>query len=200
MTSVCRGVCAAVNDPASPVEGVVTLSSGLPDRYRIPAVGVIVVVSTAGLFWLAYKIRTADPGAATTQEPSGTLERRDLMADAKPENTFEWLITVANRPLTYGILDTVFVGLGLLSLALGGVFQFVGWILLFGAALFLIQTFLRFGWPRIEVFYERRKSGGHDPDSMRFQGFSQDTMIFLTLIAAMVVGLTALLALEMVLS
>jgi len=174
----------------------VTLSGGLADRYRIAFAGFLLVTTTAGLVWLSYKIRAADPESVAADEPTAKLERPDLFAGGDPENTLEWLIAVGNRPVTYAVLAVTLTGGGLVGVAAGGTFQSAGLVLLFGAVLVLTQTFLRFGWPYIERFYEGRQPDERDDDSLRYQGFSRDTMIFLTLAVATFVAIVGLVALE----
>jgi len=170
------------------------LASGLPDRHRVPVALFIGVVATGGLALLGYRIRTADPDPTDDREITAKLERRDLMEGGDPNNTMEWIIQVANRPVTYAVSLTALVGLSLVALALG-------WgaglgVLLFGTALVAIQTFLRLGWPYVESFYERRQPDEQEADSLRFQGFSRDTMTFLTIVIALFVATMGLIALE----
>lgn len=185
---------AAVSSPC------VALSSGLPDRYRLPFAGFFLLVTTAGLVWLSWRVRGAEPNSTTGTEPNAKLERQDLLAGGDPENTLEWLIKVGNRPATYAVLAVTLLGAGLVGLAVGGSLQSVGTVSLFGATLVLTKAFLRFGWPYIERFYEFRQPDERDPNSMRHQGFSRDTMIFLTLAVAVFVGILVLVALETMLS
>lgn len=183
------GVAAAAVNPSW-----VVLSSGLPDRYRLPFAGFFLLVTTAGLVWLSRKIRGSE--SATATEPNAKLERQDLIAGGDPENALEWLITVGNRPATYAGMAVILLGVGLTGLAVGGQLQSVGAVSLFGAALVLTKAFLRFGWPYVERFYESRQSDERAPNSMRSQGFSVDTMIFLTLAVAVFVGILGLIVLE----
>lgn len=178
----------------------VVLSSGLPDRYRLPFAGFFLFVTTAGLAWLAWNIRDAEPDSATATGPNAKLERPDLLAGGDPENALEWLIKIGNRPATYAGMAVLLLGVGLAGLAAGGPLESVGTVSLFGAALVLTKAFLRFGWPYIERFYESRQPDERDPNSMRHQGLSRDTMIFLTLAIAVFVGLLVLVALETMLS
>jgi len=84
----------------------------------------------------------------------------------------------------------------LIGFVVGGALRSVGAVSLFGAMLVLMKAFLRFGWPYIERFYESRQPDERDPNSMQHQGFSRDTMIFLTLAIAGFVGIFGLIALE----
>lgn len=47
-----------------------------------------------------------------------------------------------------------------------------------------LEAFLKYCWPYIEAFYEQRQPDPdeRDPDAIRFQGFSVDSMLFTTLI------------------
>jgi len=177
----------------------VPLSSGLPDRYRIPFAVVFLVVAGGGLAALVYRIQTADPESVTERELSPKLERTDLLEGGDPANTIERIIQVAHRPRTYAVAFVVLSGLGGAGLVVGGVSGSAGMVLLFADALLLMQAFLRFGWPHVEAFYERRQPEERDPESLRFQGFSTDTLVFLTLAAAMIVGTLGLVVLQTVL-
>jgi len=172
----------------------VVLSGGLPDRYRLPFAGLFLLVTTGGLVWLSWRIRGAEPSAAT--DPNAKLERADLLAGGSPENTLEWLIKVGSRPATYAGLAVILLGTGLIGFVVGGALRSAGTVSLFGAMLVLMKAFLRFGWPYIERFYESRQPDERNPNSMRYQGFSRDTMIFLTLAIAGFVGIFGLIALE----
>jgi hypothetical protein len=71
-------------------------------------------------------------------------------------------------------------------------FPSVAGTLLFGVLLFAIQAFLRFGWPYAEAFLETAEPSHNDPDSLRFDGFSTDAKVFLTLFAALFLGVITL--------
>lgn len=176
----------------------VPLSSGLPDRYRIPFTAVFLVVTGGALVVLAYTIRTTDPEPVEDRNITAKLERPDLLEGGDPANTLERMIQVASRPSTYGVLFTVLAGLMLAGFVVGGVFESAVMVLVYAGGLLLLQAFLRFGWPHVETFYGRREPEERDPDSLRFQGFSTDTLVFLTLVAAMVVGTLGLVALQTV--
>lgn len=198
--------------PRSPLSGLgrdtvavvsspwVALSGGLPDRYRLPFAGAFLLVTTAWLVWLSRKIRGAESDSATAAEPNAKLERPDLLAGGDPENALEWLIKTGNRPATYAGLAAILLGTGVTTLAVGGSLQSVGVVSLFGAALVLTKAFLRFGWPYVERFYESRQPVERGPNSMRYRGFSRDTMVFLTLAIGVFVGILGLIVLEATLS
>ena len=69
--------------------------------------------------------------------------------------------------------------------------------IVFVAALFATQGFLRYGWPRVQRFHERREPDERDPTSMRFQGFSADVRVFLTLFVAVALVVAGLVLLEL---
>lgn len=174
------------------------LSSGLPDRYRTPFVAVFLVVTFGGLAVLAYKIRTTDPESADERELTSQLERTDLLEGDDPANTLERIIQVANHPTTYVVIFTLLAGLVLAAFVAGGALESAVLALLYLGALLLLQSFLQFGWPYIERFHEGRQSEERDPESLRFQGFSKDMLVFLTLITVMIAGMLGLVALQMV--
>lgn len=173
----------------------VALSTGLSDPYRLPFVVFVAVASLGGLTLLAYKLRTADTKSTDEREVSSKLERTDLLAGGDPANTLEWVIATANKPISYALLITVLFGLGVLGLSLGR-FVAVAGPAVFGGALLSVQAFLRFGWPYFEEFYQRRQPDERDPESLRFQGFSTDVMIFLTLFALTFFGVLLLILVE----
>lgn len=162
-------------------------------RNREAVIGAGAVAALGGLAALAYKIRTADPESVGTRAVSGKLERQDLMAGGEPANALERIIQLGNDPLTYvaGIA-------GLLGL--GALLEFVGVQVLpvaaFGVLLLVMHAFLRFGWPHVEAFHEQESPAETDPDSMRFEGFSTDTKVFLTLFAAVLVLVLGLILVE----
>lgn len=174
-------------------EGSGTGDEGFLARNREAIIGAGVVAALGGLALLAYKIRTADPESAGTRAVSGKLGRRDLIAGAEPANVLERITEVRNNPLTYVV---GIVGL----LGLGALLEFVGMQVLavtgLGVLLLVVHAFLRFGWPHIEAFHERESPAETDPDSMRFEGFSTDTKVFLTLFAATLVLVLGLVLLE----
>lgn len=172
--------------------------TGPPDegflaRNREAIIGAGAVAALGGLALLAYKIRTADPASVGTRAVSGKLERQDLMAGGEPVNALERIIQAGNSPLTYVVATAGLLGLGALL-------EFVGVQVLsvaaFGVALLVMHAFLRFGWPHIEAFYERESPAETDPNSMRFEGFSTDTKVFLTLFVAILVLVLGLILVE----
>lgn len=166
---------------------------GVLARNREAVIGAGAVAALGGLALLAYKIRTADPESAGTRQVSGKLERQDLMAGGEPANALERIIQLGNDPLTY---VAAIAGL----LGLGALLEFVGIQVLpvigFGVLLLVMHAFLRFGWPHVEAFHERESPAEADPDSMRFEGFSTDTKVFLTLFVAVLVLVLGLILLE----
>lgn len=170
-------------------------SSGLPDRYRLPFVATLVVVGVGGLTLLAYKIRDADPDGTGGRPPDSTLDPDELERGGAT-NSFERLIRIVNRPGTYAVMLGTTLGAGALELVFGW-FGGEVWALLFFAGLLLTtKAFLRFGWPYFESFYDRRQPDERDPDSLRFQGFSTDSLILMTLVALMLLGMLTLVLVE----
>lgn len=162
-------------------------------RNREAVIGAGAVAALGGLALLAYKIRTADPESVGSRQVSGKLERQDLMAGGEPANALERIIQLGNDPLTYAVAIAGLVGLGtLLSLVGIQALPVAG----FGAALLVMHAFLRFGWPYVEAFHDRESEAETDPDSMRFEGFSTDTKVFLTLFAAVLVLVLGLILVE----
>jgi len=176
-----------------PEERSGTADEGFLARNREAIIGAGAVAALGGLALLAYKIRTADPASVGTRAVSGKLERQDLMAGGEPVNALERIIQAGNSPLTYvaGIAGLLVLGLLL---------ELVGLRVLpvaaFGVLLLVVQAFLRFGWPHVEAFHERESPAETDPDSMRFEGFSTDTKVFLTLFVAILVLVLGLILLE----
>lgn len=70
-------------------------------------------------------------------------------------------------------------------------------VFLFGAMLFAVQGFLRYGWPYVQRYHERREPAQRNPTSMRFQGFSADTRVFLTLLVATMLVVFGMMLLEL---
>lgn len=177
----------------------VSLTSGLPYRYRLPFLLVLGGGSAMGLTVLAYKLRTADTTPGHDSKVNSKLERTDLLEGGDPENPLEWVITASdNRNLHLVIIGST-LGLGVLLGALG-YFTGLAGALVFAAVLFGLHGFLRFGWPHLEAIYDRRQPVDREADSLQFQGFSTDTLVFLTLCAIGFVGMFLLVALEMLLS
>jgi len=108
------------------------------------------------------------------------------------------VVDACDRPSVYaaGTLFmaavVVFLGMAGRGAAFGGV--------VFATTLFAVQGFLRYGWPHIQRFHERRGSDESDPTSMRFEGFSTDVRVFLTLFAAVAVAMLGLVLLELYLA
>jgi len=168
-------------------------AEGFFERNRESVIGAGAVAALGGLALLAYKIYTADPDSVGSRQVSGKLEREDLMAGGEPANALERVIQVGNDPLTYAGGIAGLLGLGTLLSLLGiPVLPVAG----FGVALLVMQAFLRFGWPHVEAFHERESPVETDPDSMRFEGFSTDVRVFLTLFAAVLVALFGLILIE----
>lgn len=184
------------NGPLASVPASIATSAGLPDRYRLPFVGVLLVVGFGGLALLAYKIRDADPGPASGRPPDSTFDPDEMLEHREAANRYERLLQVANRPETYAVILGTMLLAGVLESVIGWFDgQFWG-VLFFAALLFSTNAFLRFVWPYFESFYDRRQPDERDPNSMRFQGFSTDSMILVTLVALMLVGMLTLVVLE----
>lgn len=168
-------------------------SDGLPERYRV-AFGVgFLLAGVGGLVVLAHRIRNTEHDTDDA-EISRDLHRPDLLEGGEPANWLEWLIQVANRPETYAATIVSMLVLGLL----GVIFDVptVTLSVFFGILLFSTKAFLEFGWPYVERFYDRREPDERDPESLRFQGFSTDMKIILTLLAASFLAVMGLVALE----
>jgi len=95
------------------------------------------------------------------------------------EKLLEWLSQIVNSPGTYAVLITLTLGVGtaLVFVGMGGLAGGV----LFTTVLLVMKAFLRFGWPRIEAFHATDEPTGTDPQSLRFDGFSTDVKMFLTI-------------------
>lgn len=173
----------------------VVLASGLPDRYKIPFVLGFAGFSIIGMGVLAYKLRTNDTTSGGERNVNSKLERTDLLEGGDPENVLEWIIAVLRRRNSYIVIIGTTLGLGILL----GVMGYSGGLagaLVFASVLFGLHGFLRFGWPYLEAFYDRRQPDERDPNSLRFQGLSTDAMVFLTLFAITVFGMLILVAVQ----
>lgn len=104
------------------------------------------------------------------------------------------------------IIDTydrpsVFAAGTLLITGIGVVFGMVGngrlfGVFVFGGVMFAVEGVLRYVWPRVQRFHERREPDERDPTSMRFEGFSADVRVFLTFLAAVMLTVFGLILLE----
>ena len=105
------------------------------------------------------------------------------------------VVDACDRPSMYaaGTLLAVVAGAFLGMAGNGRAFGSI----VFVAALFATQGFLRYGWPRVQRFHERREPDERDPTSMRFQGFSADVRVFLTLFVAVALVVAGLVLLEL---
>jgi len=70
-------------------------------------------------------------------------------------------------------------------------------VFVFGAALLGVFGFLRYVWTPVQRFHERREPDERDPTSMRFEGFSADTRVFLTFLAAITLVTLGLILLDL---
>lgn len=152
--------------------------SGFVDRHRESIIGGVGVAALGALAVLAYTLRSAEEDA-TDGEHRG-YERGNLLDAGEPRNLLEWTVMAANRPRSYAVMLAAALG-GWILLTLAGYPGFAA-AFLFGAVLFVMQWFLRFCWPYLESFYEEEPSQS-DPESLRFEGFSTDFKVFLTLFA-----------------
>lgn len=179
--------------PAFPYR--VVLYGGLSDRSRIQFVAAFAIVSTGVLVVLLYKLRTSDREADEQSEVMTKLEPSDSLESDVSDSKLASVADLVYAPRTYVVLLVASLGIGLLLTAMGR-FTHVAAAFIFGSALFSIKAFLRFGWPYLERFYERRQRDEQDPNSLRFQGFSTDVSIFLTLLVLTFVGMMLLIMLE----
>lgn len=185
-------------EPGTVAGSITPITDSFFERNRAPLVGAGTLVSAVGLATIAYRIRSGGPEPMADREITSDLKRRDLLEGRDPVNTLEWIVQVANRRETYAALIVVLFALAGLGLVLES--SGLALAVLFGTSLFLVQGFLRFVWPHVESFYDRRRPAERDPESLRFQGFSTDVMVDLTLLALFVLGLLGLIALEVRLS
>ena len=179
----------------------IVLATQLPFRQRLLVTAGLVGFAGVGLLVLAAKLRAAGDEVTTDRQVSRDLERTDLKDGGDPANTLESIIWTANRWETYALAIALFFGLAVLAAIAGLPRDLVG-VGLFGGFLFSLEAFLKYCWPSIEAFYERRQPApeDRDPDSIRFQGFSVDSMILMTLIVGLLGVFGALIALEVALT
>lgn len=97
------------------------------------------------------------------------------------------ILDACDRPSVYATGTLILAGIGV-ALGFAGAGNVSG-VLIFGAALFAVKGFLRYGWPHLQRYHERRTPDQRDPTSMRFQGFSADVRVFLTLLVAIMLVL-----------
>ena len=173
----------------------------LPFRQRLLVTAGLVGFAGVGLLVLAAKLRAAGDEVTTDRQVSRDLERTDLKDGGDPANTLESIILTANRWETHALAIALFCGLAVLAAIAGLPRELVG-VGLFGGFLFSLEAFLKYCWPSIEAFYERRQPApeDRDPDSIRFQGLSVDSMILLTLIVGLLGAFGTLIALEVALT
>lgn len=176
----------------------VVFSGGLSGQYRTVFVTGFLVVSIGSLVVLAYKLRARDSKAGETGDVLTKLEPTESRESDISNSKLAWVADIVYSPKIYFFIVSAPLGMGLFFTAIGR-FSDVAAALIFGSGLFSIKAFLRFGWPYFERFYERRTPDQQDPDSLRFQGFSTDTSLFLTLFALMFVGMLLLILLEIAL-
>jgi len=169
---------------------------GLPDRYRLPFVALLVVFGFGGLALLAYKLRSADPDQTGERPPDSTFDRDGILERAGTNGRIDRLLQVANRPSTYAVMLGTMLATGILELIFGWFGSGVLGVVFFAGLLLSTKAFLRFGWPVIESFHDRRQPNERNPDSLRFQGFSTDMLILMTLVVLMFVGMLTLVVLE----
>lgn len=179
----------------------IVLATQRPFRQRLLVTAGLVGFAGVGLLVLAAKLRAAGDEVTTDRQVSRDLERTDLKDGGDPANTLESIIWTANRWETYALAIALFFGLAVLAAIAGLPRELVG-VGLFGGFLFALESFLKYCWPYIEGFYEQRQPDPEerDPDSIRFQGFSVDSMILMTLIVGLLGVFGALIALEVALT
>ena len=117
---------------------------------------------------------------------------------AAASRTGRRVVDACDRPSMYGAGTLLAVVVGAF-LGMAGNGRAFG-SLVFVAMLFAIQGFLRYGWPHVQRFHERREPDERDPTSMRFQGFSTDVRVFLTLFVAVALVVAGLVLLELYLA
>jgi len=105
------------------------------------------------------------------------------------------MVDACDRPSVYAVGTLAIAGAGVLFGRAGSGVLFAGF--LFVAHLFAVQGFLRYGWPHLQRFHERRDPDERDPTSMRFEGFSADVRVFLTLLVAVALAMFGLILLEL---
>lgn len=188
--------------PGFPISSVVprfpfrvVLSGGLSEQYRVPFAAAFAIVSIGLLVVLVYKLQSSDREASENSEVMTKLEPSDSLESDVSDSKLASVADLVYAPRTYVVLLVASLGIGLLLTAMGR-FTHVAAAFIFGSALFSIKAFLRFGWPYLERFYERRQREEQDPNSLRFQGFSTDVSIFLTLLVLTFVGMMLLIMLE----
>lgn len=108
------------------------------------------------------------------------------------------VVDACDRAAVFVTAAFVLAGVGVAS-GIGG-WENTGGVLLFCAALVGVKGFLRYGWPHLQRYHERRTPEQRDPTSMRFQGFSADVRVFLTLLAAISLVVFGLMLLEVYLT
>lgn len=164
-------------DPATVGSKVRPITESVFERYRVPVVGAGGLAAVGGLALLVYKVRQADPAQGDDQELTDKLERKDLLEGGEPNNVLEWIIQLADEPRTYVVAVVS-------SLVLTGVFLAVGnftagVLLLFLLTWFLVETWLRFGVPRLERRLEQYQSDEPASGSLKFAGPSTDFQVLL---------------------
>lgn len=179
----------------------VVFYGGLPADQRFLFVVGFTGVFGGGLLLLAIKLRAADGGAAADRELNSSLERRDLMEDGEPANALESVIQTANRWETYTLSILLSFTLAAVTVAAGLPRALFG-LGLFCGMMFTLEACLKYGWPYVEAFYEDRQSDreARNPDSVKFEGFSVDTLILLTLTAGLFVAVMGLIAIEVLIA
>jgi len=183
-------------DPETVVSPVAPLSETFLERNRAAVVGGVGLAAATGLGLLVYNIRRSEP------EPVGGRETDDALAGTGAAdggdalNTLERVLQFANTPRAYAAMGVAAAALTLLFGFTGP--SWVAFVFGFGLALVLVQTWLRFGWPRLEAVLKRegRSDEADEPDSLTLDGPSTDFKILVTQTTVVTLGLVALILLE----
>lgn len=112
--------------------------------------------------------------------------------------TGERVVDACDRPSVYATGTLLTAGIGVV-LGMAGKGEPFG-VFIYGAMMLAVYGFLRYGWPPIQRFHERREPDERDPTSIRFEGFSADVGVFLTLVAAVTVFVFGLILVELYLA
>lgn len=185
---------AEASEEATDDAGDADTTPGVIERNRGLIIGLGTLATVGGLGWLVYKIRAADPAETQGDAPTSKLEREDLLAGGEAQNPLERLIQLANRPEAYPVMIGVTAAVtGLLAIAGFPAALAVG---AYGILLFAMMAFLSIGWPIIEARFNGSGSTATDRDSLRFEGFSTDTKVFITLLVLLLGTMLGLIFVE----
>lgn len=105
------------------------------------------------------------------------------------------IVDACDRPSVYAAGTLVIAGIGVLF-GMAGEGRLFG-VFVFGGVMFAVEGVLRYVWPRVQRFHERREPDERDPESMRFEGFSADVRVFLTFLAVVTLAMFGLILIEL---